>query len=261
MTILGTIKKNKSEIPKEMIDLRKREIGSSRFCFNGLLSITSFVPKKNRVVLMLSTEDISIDNDDGKPDVVKQYNVEKNGVDGLDKKVSAYTCVRSTRKWPQRIFQNLLDITTVNGHCVYLEMMKRDQILNDQNKKSSQFRRDKYIYNLILELIEPHIRERSITFLSNELKDKLNNLKEKIDNVMNSYEGYIPLKQNSSSEIPKNVLSDCSQNLNKPKRKQCVDCKEIKRETSLRCSKCMKPKCSSHLNVQYTCIDCMIKYD
>lgn len=255
LSVLGTLRKNKADIPKEMAEGKKRKINSIRYCFSGLLNLTSFSPKKDKVVLMLSTEQIQIEaHENGKPSTINLYNKEKNGVDGLDKKISAFTCVRSTRKWPQRIFQNLIDISIVNGHIVYSEILR--------NKSIPPIKRSLYMSNLILELIEPQIRERQSVHLIASYKPKLEQLKTKIDSLMSDYEAYIPMNRIDTSSPLDNVLNDSSHTLNlpnsKPARKQCVDCSK-KRETQLRCSQCLKPKCLSHLVAKYTCSNCLKK--
>lgn len=250
---MGTIRKNKSEIPPQLSNAKGRKLNSAIFCFNGSFSLTSFVPKKDKLVLMLSTDDISIETEDGKPVSITQYNKEKNGFDGLDKKISIFTCTRSTKKWPHRLFQNNLDISTVNGYCVYLEKFKDKYTEDDANRKAID--RYQYIYNLVLELIEPLVRERSEKFLTNSIKTGLNELKQKIDDLMSSYSGYVPLKdvQNNSSQT---LNSISVRNDTIVKRKQCLDCVGKKRETTLRCSKCNLPKCLSHLKTIYICLKC-----
>ena len=46
ITLVGTLRKNKSEIPAEFLPNRRREISSSLFGFQNQLSLVSFVPKK-----------------------------------------------------------------------------------------------------------------------------------------------------------------------------------------------------------------------
>ncbi|KAJ8889549.1 hypothetical protein PR048_009048 [Dryococelus australis] len=45
-TFVGTLCKNKEEIPKEMMPNKCREIHSSVFCFADNLTLVSYVPKK-----------------------------------------------------------------------------------------------------------------------------------------------------------------------------------------------------------------------
>lgn len=55
LTILGTIRKNKPEIPKEAQADKNRVLLSSLFCFTKDLMLVSYVPRKNKAVLVLSS--------------------------------------------------------------------------------------------------------------------------------------------------------------------------------------------------------------
>jgi len=65
-TVVGTMRKNKGDIPKELLPNRGRPEMSSIFCFDGQLTLTSYVPKKNKAVVLLSGmhhgADINVDD-------------------------------------------------------------------------------------------------------------------------------------------------------------------------------------------------------
>lgn len=65
LTVVGTLRKNKTSIPKEFSISKNREINSSLFGFQK--DCTIYVPKKNKVVILLSTlhNDASIDQETG----------------------------------------------------------------------------------------------------------------------------------------------------------------------------------------------------
>ncbi|KRX31392.1 hypothetical protein T06_11566, partial [Trichinella sp. T6] len=48
-------KKNKPELPREVLQLKCRKLNSSRFAFSEDCTIVSYLPKKNKNVLVLST--------------------------------------------------------------------------------------------------------------------------------------------------------------------------------------------------------------
>jgi len=54
LTLVATIKKNK-EIPKEFLVTKNRELCSSYFGFQNNKSLGSYMPKKNKIVLVLPT--------------------------------------------------------------------------------------------------------------------------------------------------------------------------------------------------------------
>jgi hypothetical protein len=49
------MKKNKLDIPLGFLADRKRAIGSTLFEFNDYLSLSSYVPKKNKAFVLLSS--------------------------------------------------------------------------------------------------------------------------------------------------------------------------------------------------------------
>jgi len=52
---------------------------------------------------------------DHKPEIITHYNATKSGVDVLDKLVREYICMRSTRRWPLKLFLSLTDVACVNA--------------------------------------------------------------------------------------------------------------------------------------------------
>lgn len=55
LTCVGTLRKNKRCIPANFLPHRVREVGSNVFGFRRNMTIVSYVPKKNRAVILLST--------------------------------------------------------------------------------------------------------------------------------------------------------------------------------------------------------------
>lgn len=55
ITTVGTLRKNKPEIPPAMLDPSGRDEGSSKFCFTRTQSMVSYIPKKGKMVILLST--------------------------------------------------------------------------------------------------------------------------------------------------------------------------------------------------------------
>ena len=93
LSLIGTLRKNKPEIPIEFQSNKNREVGSSLFGFQNDLTIVSFVPKLNKVVLLLSSKhhDNQVDNQTGKPTVILDYNKTKGAVDTVDQLCHKYT--------------------------------------------------------------------------------------------------------------------------------------------------------------------------
>lgn len=56
LALVGTIRKNKPELPPELLQLRQRKILSSVFAFTKTTMALSYLPKRGKNVLLLSTK-------------------------------------------------------------------------------------------------------------------------------------------------------------------------------------------------------------
>ncbi|GJQ68535.1 hypothetical protein Trydic_g17104 [Trypoxylus dichotomus] len=67
LTVVGTLCKNKSEVPSAFLPNKNRAIKSTLFGFTDTTTLVSYVPKKSKAVLLLSTmhHDAAIDNEIG----------------------------------------------------------------------------------------------------------------------------------------------------------------------------------------------------
>jgi len=71
LTYVGTFRKNRGEIPADM--LPKRPIHSSLFGFHDKFTVVSYVPKVNKAVVLLSTvhhDQSTADDEQKKPAIV-----------------------------------------------------------------------------------------------------------------------------------------------------------------------------------------------
>ena len=80
------MRRNKPDIPKEFATGINRELGSSLFGFSDWQTLVSYVPKKNKSVILLSTmhDDNKVDEATGKPEMILEYNAIKAAVDHVD---------------------------------------------------------------------------------------------------------------------------------------------------------------------------------
>lgn len=78
---VGTLRKNKREVPTEFLPNRKREVGSSVYGFNDNITLASYVPKVNKSVLLISSmhHQKKADEEINKPKIVGFYNHMKRG--------------------------------------------------------------------------------------------------------------------------------------------------------------------------------------
>ncbi|XP_025191783.1 uncharacterized protein LOC112592035 [Melanaphis sacchari] len=83
LTLVGTLRKNKPQLPRELIDIKKRILYSTIFAYNNQITALSYVPKKGKNVVLISTmhsnsNDIdSTTGDAKKPEIISFYNTTK----------------------------------------------------------------------------------------------------------------------------------------------------------------------------------------
>ncbi|CAB3259245.1 unnamed protein product [Arctia plantaginis] len=223
LTATGTVRKNKRCIPNSFLKTGKQP-ASSMFGFQRDVSIVSYAPKKNKVVILMSTlhHDDLIDvttGDKRKPEMVTFYNSTKAGVDVVDEMSVNYDVSRNSKRWPMTVFYAILNIAAINANIIY----RANRNLNTK--------RTEFIRNLGLSLVYEHLRQR---------KDKTN----------------IPLyiRNRISSQIGEASASLSSQNIGaRPVR--CRDCPNKKdRKTKNACKHCGKAICKEHAVL--FCSDC-----
>ena len=126
LTLLGTIRKHRREIPN--ILRQNREILSSFFLYDHANKITlvSYAPCRNRYVFLLSSSHgrgvISPGDPQLRPQMILDYNGGKGGEDQMDENVGEFSCIRKTVRWPLLVFFNIIDVACNNAFI----HMKRD---------------------------------------------------------------------------------------------------------------------------------------
>lgn len=168
LTIVGTLRRDKREIPPEFLTTNKRKIHSSLFGFSEeKMTLVSYVPSKKKVVLGLSTMHSTnqIDESTGdkkKPELITFYNLTKGGVDVVDRMCANYTVSRTSNRWPLTVFYFLLDIVGINAQIIY-----------EGNSREKAVRRT-FLKELGISLVKNHIQTRStIVTLPKELRTKI----------------------------------------------------------------------------------------
>ncbi|XP_034065557.1 piggyBac transposable element-derived protein 4-like [Gymnodraco acuticeps] len=86
LTMVGTVRKNRTELPAEMLVIKNR------------------VPQSSKRVLNKELE------------VIQYNNKTKSGVDTMDQMVRTYTCKRRTQRKPMVLWHNVLDVATLNAY-------------------------------------------------------------------------------------------------------------------------------------------------
>ena len=209
LTCVGTLKKNKREIPPEFLPTKGRKVGETCYGFTKNLTLLSHTPKKNKAVILVSSMHHTMATDpNDKPEIINFYNSTKGGVDSMDEKCAKYTCSRRTRRWPMAIFYKIVDICSTNSYIMYNSFPGNDS------------KRFKFVKTLAGKLIEEHVRERLHSpFVTRELKV----LSCRFLDIP-----YDPPPQEEVLEI----------------RKYCYVCpSKIRRKTKYLCEKCHRPIC------------------
>ncbi|XP_042170595.1 piggyBac transposable element-derived protein 4-like [Oncorhynchus tshawytscha] len=156
LTMVGTVRKNKAELPPALLESRGRQVLSSRFAFTPTATLVSYLAKRNKNVLLLSTlhtEGHISDRRDKKPALILDYNCNKGGVDNLDKVVGTYSCRRMTARWPLVVFHNILDVSSYNAFVIWREI-KPDWMPGKRNKRRV------FLEQLGKALVKPLIQRR-----------------------------------------------------------------------------------------------------
>ncbi|CAH2088897.1 unnamed protein product [Euphydryas editha] len=226
LTCLGTLRKNKKEIPQEFTQTRGRQGHETYFGFKNNATLVSYVPKRGKVVLVVSSmhHDAKIDEqtgEDKKPEIITDYNTLKCGVDVVDQMTGIYSVSRRTQRWPLCIFFGLLNIGGLNAYIIHNAMVPSDD----------SPRRD-FIKSLAICLIKPHLHERiSIRNIPQHIKSRIRNI--------------VPELEPTISDQP----------APSGRKVRCGLCNWKKdRKTKVFCGKCNIPICGEHM--KHICINC-----
>ena len=122
-TYVGTIRTNKRDVPRELLPNRNKVEESSIFCLSNHLTLVSYVPKRNKSVILLSSmhhdRAVAVDQKH-KPDIILYYSDTKSGVDNFDHLIREYTCKRKVNRWPMVIFFNMIDCAALVSYILYI---------------------------------------------------------------------------------------------------------------------------------------------
>ncbi|XP_071201069.1 piggyBac transposable element-derived protein 4-like [Salvelinus alpinus] len=98
------------ELPPQLFNTWNRPINSSKFVFMADTSLVSYVPKKGKNVVLMSTLHRNgriCGQEHEKREIIMDYNATKEGLDNLDKLVTGYSCKIRTLRWQLVIFFNI----------------------------------------------------------------------------------------------------------------------------------------------------------
>lgn len=229
LTTVGTIKKNKRELPPEFKDpkYKSRGVGSSMFLFHEEITAVSYKAKKNKVVTLLSTmhQGSSINEKTKKPELIMTYNDTKGGVDSFDQMCNNANCGRKTKRWPLCFFYNMINVATINAFVVYNHNFYRKYGIDAKALSRQKF---------MIQLQEQLTRRFQLIRLPQPNLNK--DLKQSIEKVL---------------QLPKPIVEGVDQ---QGPRTYCKFCNWKKKRMTTTYCKCTKPICREHQH--HTCPDC-----
>lgn len=227
LTVVGTIRANRRELPPQVTNVKQRPVNSSLFAFGEKITAVSYVPKRSKNVLMLSSmhKDDAIDESTGasnKPEIVTFYNSTKSGVDVVDRMITSYNVARGTRRWPMVIFYGLLNIASINAFVIY----------RSNNPEGEFFKKRRLFQKALgLELVQDNVKTRATNLhlprQVRTLAGRLSGMQETVENPPPGKRGY------------------------------CKYCK--RRKTKHFCKFCKAWLCMEH--IQACCVECTEKFN
>ena len=124
MTLVGTMKANRREIPNEMKHKSDRALYSSTFAFNAEdnTCLVSYKSKTNKTVIALSSQHASTEiasSPKQKPVIIEYYNSTKGGCDAADQRIATYSVKYASRRWHVVAFCNIIDISALNAYILF----------------------------------------------------------------------------------------------------------------------------------------------
>ena len=243
ISFVGTMRKNKREIPLEFLPNKLRTIESSVFGFSGYMSLVSYVPKKSKAVLLLSTHhhDSKVNQTvQNKPEMILFYNKNKGAVDTVDHLVENFSCRRKTKRWTFNVLLYLLDIAAHNAFCLY----KMRQVNQTSNGKERRLALEKLATSLIKPLIQSRVRINSVSNFSGMRSPIIESIR----------------RAHVSTDLDRNIVRrQRSGSISRDTRKRCELCRSSQNKYASTCNECDRYVCPTHSESIKTviCQDCI----
>lgn len=233
MTIIGTIRKNRVEIPPLLVEMRRKPPLHTEVVYDHRLRacMLSYVPKKRRFVTLLSTyhSSVRVNQDDPKekPNVSEKYNETKGGVDVMDKLIGTYRSKRKVNRWPVALFEHIIDVSALNAYIIFCEIMP------DWNA-GKKFKRRIFLQELGIALSSPLIERRR----------KLPSKNAPANRLCRTIRGEPVTDEEADDRQPASLTHAPPSN----KRSRCFKCPTKRSMTNYytRCDKCVKYVCNTH---------------
>ncbi|KAK3765295.1 hypothetical protein RRG08_013264 [Elysia crispata] len=138
LTMIGTIKRNKTFLPLDFQEKKAIPLGESKFLFRNKTTLLSYQNKRPKNVLLLSTMHSKAEivaEKNNKPEMVLAYNKTKGGVDAMDQMAHAFTTKRKTQRWHMVIFFNMLDLVSIASRVVFMLKFPLSPLPHEDNRQ------------------------------------------------------------------------------------------------------------------------------
>ncbi|PAA53757.1 hypothetical protein BOX15_Mlig004292g1 [Macrostomum lignano] len=124
LTLLGSMRSHRREVPLQMRSCRNRQLHSTEFVYTeeDKIQLAAYKAKPNKLVLILSSQHSSpavSAHPAQKPQVILDYNATKGGTDLMDQMTSCYSTKYKSRRWHVPVFCNLLNIAGLNSFLLH----------------------------------------------------------------------------------------------------------------------------------------------
>uniref|UniRef100_A0A1A9US35 DDE_Tnp_1_7 domain-containing protein n=1 Tax=Glossina austeni TaxID=7395 RepID=A0A1A9US35_GLOAU len=124
-TLVGTIRRNKRELPKLARQAKDSMVRFSTILYKSEdFILTIYKAKPNKKVLILSSMHSSVQietNDIRIPETIRFYNSTKFIVDVTDQIARKYSVKSKCQRWPLQVFFNILDLAGINAWILHKE--------------------------------------------------------------------------------------------------------------------------------------------
>ncbi|XP_061880293.1 piggyBac transposable element-derived protein 4-like [Entelurus aequoreus] len=247
------VKKNKPELPAEILQVKDKAPLFSKFAFTDTNTVVSIVPKKKRNVILMSTlhKDAAVSSgSDKKPTIILDYNKNKGEVDNL---TATYTWQRMTRRWPMVVFYNILDMSACNTF-VLLTHIHQGWTSTKKNKRRM------FLEELGNSLVKPHIEQKPRDPDAAALVRQLQSSPSTPSTSSAPQRASAPASSSASSASTPTRTDIATTPLRPPdsKRKRCQVCPSSKdRKTNVLCFNCKKYLCKEHTKSVTFCHTCI----
>ena len=122
VTLVGTVRKNKKFLPRNMQPTKERPVYSTNFANHRDATVCSYVSKKMKAIVLLLSMNMSgeiAETLSAKSEIINYYNKTKGRVNTLDKMLSEHTVKRKTLRWPLAFIYKMIDVTGKERYIIH----------------------------------------------------------------------------------------------------------------------------------------------